>query len=65
MIKSDLKKVTIYLTIEEYAAVEAIAREEEATVSAVLRAQLGLSYRRRGAPQGNRNRDRQNRTVRD
>lgn|GEM_PF-4100192 len=56
MIKVALKKVTLYLTEEEYAEVAAIAEEEEVSVSAVVRAKLGLRYRRRGAPAGNTNR---------
>jgi hypothetical protein len=51
-----LRKVTVYFTEEEYAPLKAIAEDEEVTVSAVLRAKLGLSYKRRGAPEGNRNR---------
>jgi hypothetical protein len=54
--KSNLKKVTIYLTAEEYQSIEKIASDEAVTISAVLRAQLGLSYRRAGAPLANRNR---------
>jgi hypothetical protein len=54
--KTELKKVTIYLTAEEYAEVAAIAADEEVSVSAVVRAKLGLDYRRRGAPAGNINR---------
>ena len=59
LMKSDLKKATIYLTEEEYNSIETIARDEAVTISAVLRAQLGLSFRRRGAPAGNRNRRQQ------
>jgi hypothetical protein len=51
-----LKKVTVYFTAEEYAPFKAIAEDEEVTLSAVLRAKLGLGYRRRGAPEGNTNR---------
>ncbi|MGH9833022.1 MAG: hypothetical protein ACRD9Y_08395 [Blastocatellia bacterium] len=51
-----LKKVTIYFTEEEYAELQAIADDEEVTLSAVLRAKLGLTYKRRGAPTGNTNR---------
>jgi hypothetical protein len=51
-----LKKVTIYFTEEEYRALQAIAEDEEVTLSAVLRAKLGLAYKRRGAPRGNANR---------
>ena len=51
-----LKKVTIYLTEEEYAALAAIADDEEVTLNAVVRAKLGLAYKRRGAPSGNANR---------
>lgn len=57
--KSDLRKATIYLTQEEYNSIEIIARDEAVTISAVLRARLGLDYRRRGAPEGNRNRRQQ------
>ncbi len=53
-----LKKVTIYLTEEEIAPLQAIAEEEEVTLCAVVRAQLGLPYRRRGAPTANTNRRR-------
>jgi hypothetical protein len=53
---TQLKKVTVYLTAEEYADFQAIAVEEEVSVGAVVRARLGLNYRRRGAPAGNRNR---------
>ncbi len=52
----DLKKVTLYLSAEEHAEVKALAEDEGVTVSAVLRAQLGLKYKRRGAPKGNMNR---------
>jgi hypothetical protein len=51
-----LKKVTVYFTAEEYAPLQALAEDEEVTLSAVVRAKLGLSYKRRGAPAGNRNR---------
>ena len=53
-----LRKVTLYLSDEEMAAVQAVAEDEGVTISAVLRAQLGLGYRRRGAPEGNANRQR-------
>ena len=43
-----LKKVTIYFTEEEYAALQAIADDEEVTLGAVVRAKLGLAYKRRG-----------------
>ena len=51
-----LKKVTIYFSEEEYAPLQAIADEEEVSLSAVVRAKLGLAYKRRGAPSGNANR---------
>jgi hypothetical protein len=51
-----LNKVTVYLTDEEYAAMKAEAEDEGVTVSAILRAKLGLTYKRRGAPAGNANR---------
>lgn len=51
-----LKKVTVYFTAEEYAGIKAIAEDEGVTVSAVLRAKLGLDYKRRGAPEGNAHR---------
>jgi hypothetical protein len=51
-----LKKVTVYLTEEEYAAMASIAVDEDVRVSAVLRAKLGLVYKRQGAPEGNTNR---------
>jgi hypothetical protein len=54
--KSPLHKVTVYLTAEEYAPMKALAEDEGVTVSAVLRAKLGLDYKRRGAPVGNANR---------
>lgn len=54
--KSPLHKVTVYLTDEEYAPMKALAEDEGVTISAVLRARLGLSYKRRGAPAGNVNR---------
>ena len=53
---SPLHKVTVYLTAEEYAAIKAEAEDEGVTVSAILRAKLGLAYKRRGAPVGNTNR---------
>jgi len=53
---SGLNKVTVYLTAEEYARMKAEAEDEGVTVSAILRAKLGLSYKRRGAPVGNANR---------
>lgn len=54
--KSPLYKVTVYLTAEEYAPLKALAEDEGVSVSAVLRAKLGLDYKRRGAPVGNANR---------
>ena len=54
--KKELKKVTLYLSAEEHAEVTALAEDEGVTLSAVLRAQLGLKYKRRGAPKGNLNR---------
>ena len=51
-----LNKVTLYLTAEEYALMKAEAEDEGVTVSAILRAKLGLAYKRRGAPAGNTNR---------
>jgi hypothetical protein len=51
-----LKKVTIYLSPEEYAAFQEIADDEDVTLGAVVRAKLGLVYKRRGAPKGNSNR---------
>lgn len=51
-----LHKVTVYLTAEEYAVIKAEAEDEDVTVSAILRARLGLTYKRRGAPAGNTNR---------
>lgn len=53
---TQLKKVTIYLTAAEYASMKAEADDEGVTVSAILRAKLGLDYKRRGAPEGNANR---------
>lgn len=53
-----LKKVTIYFTEEEYAELQAIADNEDVTLSAVVPAKLGLAYKRRGAPSGNTNRQR-------
>ena len=53
---SPLHKVTVYLTAEEYAVIKAEAEDEGVTVSAILRARLGLAYKRRGAPPGNTNR---------
>lgn len=50
-----MKKVTFYLTEEEYSEMAALASDEEVSLSAVVRAKLGLSYRRRGAPEGNSN----------
>lgn len=54
--KNPLYKVTVYLTAEEYAPLKALAEDEGVTISAVLRAKLGLDYKRRGAPVGNANR---------
>jgi hypothetical protein len=54
--KTTLHKVTFYLTTEEYAPLKALAEDEGVTVSAILRAKLGLAYKRRGAPTGNANR---------
>ena len=51
-----LKKVTVYLTEEEYGGLEELAQDEEVTLGAVIRAKLGFPYRRRGAPRGNTNR---------
>lgn len=57
--KTTLHKVTVYLTPEEHAALQAEAEDEDVTVSAILRAKLGLAYKRRGAPTGNANRCKQ------
>jgi hypothetical protein len=51
-----LNKVTVYLTAEEYARMKTEAEDEGVTMSAILRAKLGLAYKRRGAPEGNTNR---------
>lgn len=51
-----MRKVTLYLSAAEHAGVKALAEDEGVTVSAILRAQLGLEYKRRGAPEGNMNR---------
>jgi hypothetical protein len=56
--KTTLHKVTVYLTTEEHARLKAAADDEGVTLSAMLRAGLGLTYRRRGAPAGNVNRRR-------
>lgn len=56
MMNERLYKLTVYLTAEEYAVMKAAAEDEGVTVSAILRAKLGLSYKRRGAPAGNTNR---------
>ena len=53
--RKGLKKVTFYLTEEEYEEMAWLAADEEVSLSAVVRAKLGLSYRRRGAPEGNSN----------
>ncbi len=53
---NELRKVTLYLSAEEHAEMKALAEDEGVTVSAIVRAQLGLAYKRRGAPEGNRNR---------
>ncbi len=59
-----LHKVTVYLTAEEYAAMKAEAEDEGVTVSAIVRARLGLAYKRRGAPPGNTNRQASARAAR-
>ncbi len=51
-----LRKVTLYLSTEEHAEMQALAEDEAVSISAVLRARLGLAYKRRGAPEGNMNR---------
>ncbi len=53
---NELRKVTLYLSAEEHAEMKALAEDEGVTVSAIVRAQLGLAYKRRGAPKGNMNR---------
>jgi hypothetical protein len=58
-----LIKATVYFTEDEYQAFKAIAEDEAVTISAVLRAKLGLGYQRRGAPQGNSNRRGQSKTT--
>ncbi len=55
---TQLKKVTIYLAADEYARMKTLAEDEGVTVSAIMRAKLGLSYKGRGAPEGNLNRQR-------
>jgi hypothetical protein len=54
--KTTLNKVTVYLTTEEHDRLKTAADDEDVTLSAMLRAGLGLPYRRRGAPAGNLNR---------
>lgn len=51
----EMRKVTIYLTEEEYSEMAALAEDEEVSLSAVVRAKMGLKYRRRGAPDENTN----------
>ncbi len=42
---TQLKKVTIYLEADEYERMKALAEDEGVTVSAIVRAKLGLSYK--------------------
>jgi len=63
MMSRPLHKVTVYLTAEEYAVMKAEAEDEGVTVSAILRAKLGLAYKRRGAPTGNTNRRRRTTAI--
>jgi len=60
--RKNLRKVTLYLSEEELAEVKAVAEDEGATISAVVRAHLGLAYKGRGAPQWNTNRQRKGST---
>ena len=56
--RKNLRKVTLYMSEEELAEVKAVAEDEGVTISAVVRAHLGLAYKGRGAPKGNTNRQR-------
>ena len=56
--RKNLRKVTLYMSAEELAEVKAVAEDEGVAISAVVRAQLGLTYKGRGAPKGNTNRQR-------
>src|SRR3712207_245301 len=46
----------VYLTLQELDELRELARDEGQTVSAVIRAKLGLPFIRRDAPDGNTNR---------
>jgi hypothetical protein len=54
--KTNLVSAKVYLTVGEFNKIKALADDEAVTVSAVLRARLGLKYISRGAPLKNQNR---------
>jgi hypothetical protein len=56
MRNQNLKPVTVYLSPEEYQKVKEEADDNGVMVSALVRAKLGFPVTHRGAPEGNRNR---------
>ena len=49
-----LKSVTVYLSLEEFDYLNGEANDHGVTVSAYIRARLGLAVKERGAPTGKR-----------
>lgn len=54
MRNQQLKSVTVYFISEEYEYVSEEASDHGVSVSAYIRARLGLAVRQRGAPTGKR-----------
>jgi hypothetical protein len=56
MRNENLKSITAYFSSEEYDQVKVEADDNGVTVSALVRAKLGFAVTHRGAPEGNKNR---------
>jgi hypothetical protein len=56
MRNENLKSITAYFSPEEYDQVKEEADDNGVTVSALVRAKLGFAVTHRGAPEGNKNR---------
>lgn len=60
MRNQELKSVTVYFNAAEFAHVSEEASDHGVSVSAYIRARLGLAVRERGAPEGKRHQRRAN-----
>lgn len=56
MRNENLKPITAYFSPDEYQQVKEEAEDNGVTVSALVRAKLGFPVTQRGAPEGNKNR---------